>query len=163
MKPKVYPPLTMTIAQTLLPEFDHEMATTRKLLGILPPAKAGWRPHPKSWTLGDLSLHLVNLLEWLSTTLATTELDPNPPGGPSWKPRQYESVAATLKAFDANLQKARAALAAVSDADLKVFWTLKNGGQLTVYLRLCDVPLPPVYGPTADVTGDVLAAKAHRG
>jgi uncharacterized damage-inducible protein DinB len=108
-------------------------------------------------------------------TLRRDELDLAPPGGPEFTPPRFESPAATLSTFDANVRQGREALAAASDRDLLAPWTLKKGGetlftlprvaclrsfvishgihhrgQLTVYLRLCDVPLPPVYGPTAD-------------
>ena len=167
----------MPIRDSLLPEFDQELATTRKVLAVVPEQHTGFRPHRKSWTLGELSLHLANMLSWLPTTLRTAELDLNPPGGPAWTSPKFESAAATLKFFDETALAARAALASVSDADLMVPWTLKNGGQklfsmprvacvrffvmnhmihhrgqLTVYLRLCDVPLPKVYGPTADTS-----------
>lgn len=176
----------MAIRDSLLPELDQELATTRKLLEAVPEAKTAFRPHQKSWTLGELSLHLAHVLTWLPSTLETTEFDLSPPGGPSFAPPRFESAAATLRMFDETSRAARAALAAASDAELKVPWTLKrrgqglftmprvdcvrsfvmnhlihHRGQLTVYLRLCDVPLPPVYGPTADVTGDMLAAQAH--
>jgi uncharacterized damage-inducible protein DinB len=165
----------MTLAQSLLPEFDQEMGSTRQLLELVGKTDPAWKPHEKSWSLGDLSLHLANLVSWGETTLQTTELDLNPPGGPPWTPPVYESPEATLKVFDANVAKARAAIAATSDADMMVPWSLKNAGQaiftmprvaclrffvmnhlihhrgqLTVYLRLKDVPLPSVYGPTAD-------------
>lgn len=165
----------MSLAQALLPEFEQEMASTRKLLEVVGRPDPKWRPHPKSWSLGDLSLHLVNLVSWAAITLSSTELDLSPPGGPSWKPRAFSTAAALLEEFDANVLAARAAIAAASDAELGVPWSLKNAGktvftmprshclrffvlnhlihhrgQLTVYLRLCDVPLPKIYGPTAD-------------
>jgi len=165
----------MTLAQSLLPEFDQEMGSTRKLLELVGKADPTWKPHPRSFSLGDLSLHIANLVSWGATTMKTTELDLNPPGGPGWTPPVYESPAATLKVFDTNVEQSRAALTAASDADMMTVWTLKNGGQalfsmprvacmrsfvlnhlihhrgqLTVYLRLQDVPLPSVYGPTAD-------------
>ena len=177
----------MAIRDALLPELDQEFATTRSVLALVPESKTSFRPHKKSWTLGELSLHLANLLTWLPSTLKSTELDLAPPGGPSFTPPKFESAAATLRMFDETSRAARAALAAASDTDLMVPWTLKrkgqalftlprvacvrsfvmnhlihHRGQLTVYLRLCDVPLPPVYGPTADVTGDVLAAQATK-
>lgn len=164
------------IRDALLPELDQELASTRQLLALVPEVKTGYRPHAKSWTLGELSLHLANLLSWLPGTLTQTELDLAPPGGPAWKPPTFESAAANLALFDRNAKAARAALAEASDADLAVPWTLKKAGQalftmpraacvrsfvmnhlihhrgqLTVYLRMCDVPLPSVYGPTADV------------
>lgn len=175
----------MAIRDALLPELESELATTRILLTLVPASRTSFRPHPRSWTLGELSLHLANLLTWLPTTLKTTELDLSPPGGPDFVPPKFESAAATLAMFDETARAARAALAGASDADLAVPWSLKkrgqvmftlprgacirsfvfnhlihHRGQLTVYLRMCDVPLPPVYGPTADLTGDELAARA---
>jgi len=184
---QIPPGAPMPIRDSLLPELDQELATTRKLLAAVPEAKTAFRPHAKSWTLGELSLHLANLLTWLPSTLKATELDLSPPGGQPFTPPRFESAAATLRMFDETSRAARAALASASDAELMVPWTLKRSGQalftmprlacvrsfvmnhlihhrgqLTVYLRLCDVPLPPVYGPTADVTGDVLAKQAHQ-
>jgi uncharacterized damage-inducible protein DinB len=179
--------VSTAIRDALLPELDQELASTRALLASVPEAKTAFRPHPRSWTLGELSLHLANLLTWLPMTLKTSELDLDPPAGPRFVPPRFESAAATLRMFDETARAARAALAAASDADLAVPWTLKkrgqamftlpraacvrsfvmnhlihHRGQLTVYLRMCDVPLPPIYGPTADVTGDQLAAQAAR-
>jgi len=167
----------MAIAQSLLPEFAHEMATTRKLLGLVPAAHAHWKPHPKSTSLGELAMHLGNIPSWTAATLQQTELHLNPPGGPAWTTPKFESVAMLLQAFDDNVAAGQAAIAAASDTDFMVPWTLKNAGevvftlpriatlrsfvishmihhrgQFTVYLRLRDVPLPSVYGPTADVT-----------
>jgi uncharacterized damage-inducible protein DinB len=166
----------MSIAQTLLPEFDQEMKTTRAMLAVVPDAKAAWKPHAKSWSLGDLAMHVANLVSWTAITLKQTELDLNPPGGAGWKPRAFTTVEALVADFDANVKAAREAIAAARDEDLAVVWTLKSAGakvfampraaclrffvmnhvihhrgQLSVYLRLCDVPLPRVYGPTADV------------
>jgi uncharacterized damage-inducible protein DinB len=163
------------ISQSVLPEFDNEMANTRKVLERLTDGIATWKPHPKSFSAGDLGLHIANLTGWTSVTLAQTELDMNPPGGPGWKPPVYESAKRTLEVFDAEVVKARAALAAASDADFAVNWTLKNGGdaiftmprvavirifvmnhvihhraQLTVYLRMNNIPVPSIYGPSAD-------------
>lgn len=177
----------MALRDALLPELDNELATTRTLLTLVPASRTSFRPHPRSWTLGELSLHLANLLTWLPSTLEATELDLDPPGGPRFTPPGFESAAATLAMFDETARAARAALARASDADLAVPWSLKkhgqvmftlprlaclrsfvlnhlihHRGQLTVYLRMCDVPLPPVYGPTADLTGDELAAQAKQ-
>ncbi len=165
----------MSIAQSLLPEYDHEMATTRKHLERAPFADWAWKPHAKSMTLGGLASHLVEVPSWVAPTLTRTELDMNPPGGPAYASPTFGSVAALLAAFDANVQQGRAALAATSDADFMVPWSLKSGGQVlmtmpriavvrsfvmnhlihhrgqfTVYLRLRDVPLPQTYGPSAD-------------
>jgi uncharacterized damage-inducible protein DinB len=165
----------MTIAQAMLPEFDHEMASTRRLLEIVPPADHGWRPHPKSWTLGDLASHIATLPLWARLTIERFELDPGATADASIQRVRFTTVPELLEQFDRNLGAARAALAATSDAAMGETWTLKNGaatvfaiprlavlrsfvlnhmihhrGQLTVYLRLRDVPLPSTYGPTAD-------------
>jgi uncharacterized damage-inducible protein DinB len=165
-----------SIAPAIVAEFDGEWANTRKLIALVPPAKAGFKPHAKSMSLSDLVTHLSNIPTWVERTLRATELDLAPLGGPGWTPPKFDSVAATLETLDRNLQSARACIAATSDAEFAVPWTLKKGGttlftlprvvclrsfvlnhmihhrgQLTVYLRLCDVPLPQVYGPTADV------------
>ncbi|MBK7352150.1 MAG: DinB family protein [Gemmatimonadetes bacterium] len=165
----------MSIAQSLLPEYDHEMATTRTHLERAPFADWAWKPHAKSMTLGALASHLVEVPSWVPPTLTRTELDLNPPGGPAYTSPTFASVAALLAAFDANAKQGRAALAATSDADFMVPWSLKSGGQVlmtmpriavmrsfvmnhlihhrgqfTVYLRLRDVPLPQTYGPSAD-------------
>jgi uncharacterized damage-inducible protein DinB len=165
----------MSIAQSLLPEFDHEMATTRSLLERVPEGKASWQPHKKSMTMGRLAMHLADLPKWTVLTLTTTELDINPPGGPGFAPTPFESTRALLAEFDANVKAARSAIVGASDAELFVPWSLKDGGhvtltmpraavlrsfvlnhlvhhrgQLSVYLRLNDVPLPMMYGPTAD-------------
>jgi uncharacterized damage-inducible protein DinB len=164
----------MSIAQSLLPEYDHELATTRRVLERVPEQDFGWRPHAKSMTLGQLAGHVANLPFWLSATIEAPSYDlaargdqANPPAPPS--------SAALLEEFDRKVKAARAALAKSTDAELTARWSLKHGdqeifsmprvaairsfvmnhlihhrGQLTVYLRLRDVPLPPVYGPTAD-------------
>lgn len=165
----------MTIAHSLLPEFDYEAATTRKLLERVPADKVDFKPHPKSFALGPLSLHIVNLLNWFKMTVTVGELDLHPPGGVPWKSPGYESPEATLRQFDEEVVKARAILAAMPDEAFSQTWTLKyqgatvfalprsaalrtyvfnhqvhHRGQLSVYLRMCEVPLPEMYGPTAD-------------
>jgi uncharacterized damage-inducible protein DinB len=168
----------MTIAETLLPEYDHETATTRKLLERIPADKATWAPHPKSFTLGALCLHLAEMPTWAVMALKETELDMNPPGGSGYQRPAWESKEALLRTFDDNAAAARARIAQASDAEFMVGWTLKSGGQaiftiprvavvrtwvmnhvihhrgqLSVYLRLLDVPVPSIYGPSADEQG----------
>lgn len=165
----------MSIAESLLPEFDRETGLTRQLLERVPNEKASWKPHPKSFSLGDLSLHIANLLTWAVSTMKQTEFDINPPGGPGFAPLKFESVGTTLKTLDENVRTTRAVIAGATDGEMMVMWTFKNGGktvfsmpriavlrsfvmnhmihhrgQLTVYLRELDVPLPQMYGPTAD-------------
>lgn len=158
-----------------LPEFDHEMETTRRVLARVPEARAEWRPHSKSRPLGELAQHVANLVGFGELIVRQTERDVAPPGGPPVVSVPFTTSAALLQSFDANVASARAAIAGATDADLMVSWSLKRGGvpfftlpraavlrsfllshlihhrgQLSVYLRLLDVPLPAIYGPTAD-------------
>ena len=163
----------MTFAESLLPEFDHEMKTTRSLLERVPDERAAWKPHGKSMSLGQLAIHVASLNRFAVSAIRDDEFDflsPTAPKFPSW-----ESTAQTLRTFDALRDEARAAIAGASDDALARPWTLRAGervvmtmprrvilrtlvmnhvvhhrGQLSVYLRLNDVPLPSIYGPTAD-------------
>lgn len=165
----------MSLSETLLPEIDQENASTRKLIGLVPEAKFGWRPHRKSWTIGELATHLSNIPTWVARTLDASELDVAPILGRTWKVPEVWGRPDVLALFDASWNSARAAIASASDEHLMQPWTLKKGGtvlatlpriaalrsfvvshsihhrgQLSVYLRLLDVPLPGIYGPTAD-------------
>jgi uncharacterized damage-inducible protein DinB len=161
------------IKDALLPEFDHEMGSTRRLLERVPEAAFAWKPHEKSFSLGDLSGHIANLLHWVELTLYRTELDLAAPD--VQRAASPASLGELLERFDRNVKKARAEINDQTDAALMAPWTLKNDGhemftmprmavlrsfvmnhlihhrgQLTVYLRLQNVPLPSIYGPTAD-------------
>ncbi|HEX7091541.1 MAG TPA: DinB family protein [Longimicrobiales bacterium] len=160
----------MTIAETFLPEFDQEMATTRRLLERVPGEKGTWKPHEKSFPLGHLAQLISWMPGWISSTLRSSELDLAAGGGGY----TFEPTEKLLEDFDRNVREAREALAAAEDADFGVPWSLKmrdrvlytlprgvvvrqhinhlihHRGQLSVYLRLLDVPLPSIYGPTAD-------------
>jgi uncharacterized damage-inducible protein DinB len=164
----------MAIVDALLPEFDREIASTRRLLDRLPDGKCDWQPHAKSMTLGTLAEHLGQLGLWGQLTLTAPGVDleqmTRPPG---YQP--LASRAAILAHFDTEMAGARAALVGKTDAELMAPWTLRRGaqefftmpkascwrtfvmnhlihhrGQLTVYLRQLDVPLPSIYGPSAD-------------
>jgi uncharacterized damage-inducible protein DinB len=162
------------IIDSLLPEFDHEMATTRRLFDRAPVEQFGWKPHEKSKSLGELCAHLANIPFWCTATLTETSLDLQAIADGS-RPKVPASREELLKTFDDKVAKARSHLAQATDAELAVPWTLKLGtqefftmprisvlrsfvfshsihhrGQLTVYLRMHNVPLPPIYGPTAD-------------
>ena len=164
----------MSIAQSLLPEFDQEMATTRKILAAVPEGKNDWRPHARSMTLARLAGHVAELPGWGTVTMQQTELDFMPVVA-TMQPGLFTTREATLQTFDNNVKAARAALAGAQDADYMVPWTLKAGGrtiftlpriavvrsfvmnhlihhraQLGVYLRLNDIPVPGAYGPSAD-------------
>jgi uncharacterized damage-inducible protein DinB len=164
----------MTIAETLLPEFDREMATTRRLLERVPEDKLTWAPHPKSMALGPLAEHLGQLAVWGQMTINASEVDLEKMA----RPPDYQPLAtraALLAHFDREVAACRAALVGRTDAELMAPWTLRRGaqafftmpkaacwrtfvmnhvvhhrGQLSVYLRLLDVPLPSIYGPSAD-------------
>ena len=159
----------MSIAASFLPEFDPEMATTRSLLERVPSDKGPWKPHPKSFALGHLALLVAWMPGWVTNALRHTELDIAK--APKYS---FETTETLLRLFDQNVREAREAFLSASEADFTVPWSLKHGdrvlftaprgsivrthinhlirhrGQLSVYLRLNDVPLPPIYGPTAD-------------
>lgn len=159
----------MSISSTLLPEFDQEMIPTRKLIERVPAEKGKWKPHEKSFSLGHLAQLVAWMPGWIAQTLRQRELDLKGGGGYS-----YETTETLVEMFDDNVKQAHDAIAAAKDADYDVPWSLKFGdrtvftlprgvvvrqhlnhlihhrGQLTVYLRLVDVPLPSIYGPTAD-------------
>ena len=165
----------MTIGQSMLSEFDNEMQNTRKTLERCPGEKWNWKPHEKSGTLGWLAGHVGTVPEWISMTIKTEELDYAPVNGPAFEPPKISNRKELLAAFDKGSAEARAALAAVSDQELMKGWKLLAGGkeiftmpriacirsmcinhmihhraQLTVYFRLLGVPVPGLYGPSAD-------------
>jgi uncharacterized damage-inducible protein DinB len=164
----------MAIRDSLLPEYDHEMATTRRLFQRIPDADLGWTPHEKSMGLGHLANHIVGIPHWCTLVLGSSILDVRTLG-PDPHAMAPASVAHLISDFDAKVVAARTALSAAADPDMLSLWTLKQGdheiftlprvaairsfvmnhlihhrGQLTVYLRLRDVALPSIYGPTAD-------------
>jgi uncharacterized damage-inducible protein DinB len=161
----------MALKDALLAEFDHEMGTTRKLLERIPDAQLGWKPHEKSRTLGDLATHLSNLPNWGSTILNDPSFDLA--GGPPHT-TEGRSRAEILQHFDEATTQTRAAMAK-TDVEYTGLWTLKRDGhemfsmpragafrsfilhhmihhrgQLSVYLRMNNVPVPAIYGPSAD-------------
>lgn len=168
----------MGMSEALLPEFDHEMANTRKTLERVPEGKLGWKPHEKSMTMVRLALHLAEIPGWVTPTIEQDSLDFAPPGAPPYQPPQANSRKEILEMFDHNVAAARAAIAGADDGRLKKAWSLLNGGktvltlprigvlrsfilshsihhraQLGVYLRLNNVPVPAIYGPSADEGG----------
>ena len=162
-----------TITDLLLPEFDQEMANTRRVLERVPDDKFGWKPHDKSWSMGELASHIANMIGWAEPTMNATSFD-LASVTPAEMNRAAKSQKELLSWFDANVAKVRPALAK-SDADYFVPWSLKRGAQvmftmprvvcvrsfvmnhvihhraqLTVYLRLNNIPVPGLYGPSAD-------------
>jgi uncharacterized damage-inducible protein DinB len=163
----------MPIKEALLPEYDLEMKTTRRVLERVPMADAQWKPHDKSMSLGRLATHISEIPGWIGSILNASELDLGATS--DYKPATLQNSEELLSAFDANVAKTRAFIASKSDADLMEIWTLKSGGkavmsipkagvlrsllmnhlihhrgQLSVYLRLRNVPVPSIYGPSAD-------------
>ena len=168
----------MPYAAAVLPEFDQEMANTRKVLERVPEDKLDWRPHPKSNTIGWNANHLAEIPGWVQSTLTLSSLDIAPPGGPAYQSPKLSSRQKILEVFDRNVAAARKALAAVKDEDIMQPWSLLQGGKplftmpraavirgfvlnhtihhraiLCVYLRLNDVPVPGMYGPSGDDQG----------
>ncbi len=164
----------MPLAAALLPEFDHEMANTRRTLERVPENKLGWKPHEKSMTMGRLTGHLAELPSWGVYTIQNEFVDLAQPG----RGLVASSRKGALETFDQNVAEARKAIANASDEHLMKPWTLRKGeqviftlpriavlramvlnhsihhrAQLGVYLRLNDVPVPSIYGPSADEGG----------
>ncbi|HZU35325.1 MAG TPA: DinB family protein [Gemmataceae bacterium] len=165
----------MSYAAAVLPEFDREMANTRKVLERVPEDKVDWSAHPKSHTIGWNANHLAEIPGWVEATLTMPALDIAPPGGPRYESPKLTKRQAILDVFDRNVAAARKALAAVRDEDMMQPWSLLQGGQpiftmpraavirgfvlnhmihhraiLCVYLRLNDIPVPGMYGPSGD-------------
>jgi uncharacterized damage-inducible protein DinB len=168
----------MSLSEMLLPEFDREMSTTRKFLERIPDDRLNWKPHEKSWTLAQLGTHLSNIPSWIGYTIKLDSLDVNPPGEEPYREPEKQSRQEMLDDFDKKVAEGRSALVSASDDALHADWTLLAAGnailtmpridmlrsyimnhsihhraQLGVYLRLCDVPVPAAYGPTADDSG----------
>lgn len=165
----------MTYAEALLPEFDQEMANTRKVLERIPDDNLDWRAHPKSHTIGWNANHVADIPNWLVQVLTKPSLDVAPVGGETYPFPKLTSRRGVLELFDRNVAAARKAIAEIKDEDMGHMWTLSQGGKpfftmprtavvrgmvlnhlmhhrahLCVYLRLNDIPVPGMYGPSGD-------------
>ena len=165
----------MKISEALLPEFDQESGMTKSVLERCPEAKFNFKPHAKSWDLISLANHLANLPTWSLITMKQDIFDIAPPGAPPYKEELAKTTAELVNKFVKNTADARLAIAEASDEDFAKIWTMLKGGekifsmpkivcmrsfimnhsifhrgQLAVYLRLIDVPVPALYGPSAD-------------
>ncbi len=165
----------MSFVEPLLTEYDRETAVTRRLLERVPMHLASWKPHAKSMTLGRLASHLAEIPQWGVRACTMDEMDVAPPGAPPPQRITYGTSEELLAVFDRNVASARTAIAATADDAFLRPWSMKAGGtvvttmpkaevvrtwmlshlihhrgQLSVYLRLHDVPLPGIYGPSAD-------------
>ncbi|MDT4895514.1 MAG: hypothetical protein QOH25_591 [Acidobacteriota bacterium] len=169
----------MKLTELILAELQQEAVTTRKMLERVPQESFTWKPHEKSMELGRLAAHVANLFgTWMKASLSQDEFNLS-----DSQPSGEESVASILEAFDRHVAGATELLKTLPDERLFTMWRLKRGeqvlfelprwavirsmvlnhiihhrGQLSVYLRLQNVPLPPVYGPTADEMPDILKA-----
>lgn len=161
----------MPIAQALLPEFDYEMATTRKMLERFPEDKSDWKPHDTCMTLGRLAGHVSEIASWVVPTIAQDKLVLDS----SFTPRVIKSRAEALKQFDDSVKTSRESIAGASDETLLKPWSLVAGdkpvltmprvavlrsfvmnhmihhrGQLAAFYRIAGVPIPSLYGPSKD-------------
>jgi len=159
----------MRFSESYLSEFENEMKNTRRMIERVPAEKGEWKPHQKSFALGHLAQLVAWIPGWIANTAGHASLDI------AAAPRySFEKTETLLAMFDENVRQGKAAIAKLTDKDLDARWELKRGdmvlfgttreaalrqhmshlahhrGQLSVYLRLLDVPVPPVYGPTAD-------------
>ena len=155
--------------------FNQIVAGTEAMLAAVPEDQLDWRPHPKSWTLGELATHLANLPNWTMATLSVSEFDISPADGGPPPMAALASGAEIVAALQTSAAAARSAIEGCSDGDLESPWTMLVGGearftlpkgvvlrtfimdhmihhraQLGVYLRMLDVPVPQLFGPTAD-------------
>jgi uncharacterized damage-inducible protein DinB len=165
----------MRIADTMLPEVEKEMAQTRKALARVPDDKFSYKPHEKSMTMGALALHIAMMADWGADTLVSDDFDVAPVNGSAYQMPKAETSAELLALFDASVARLKGNLAATENDAMMKPWSLLQGGtpiftmpraavmrgmilnhlvhhrgQLTVYLRMCDVPVPALYGPSAD-------------
>ncbi len=165
----------MRISETMLPEVEQEMAQTRKTLARVPDDKFKYKPHEKSMEMGALALHIAMMADWGADTLTSDNFDVAPVGGPAYQMPVANNTAEVLALYDKAVGKFKQALAAAENETMMQPWSLLQGGkpiftmpraavirgmilnhmvhhrgQLTVYLRLNGVPVPALYGPSAD-------------
>jgi uncharacterized damage-inducible protein DinB len=165
----------MSFTEALLPEFDREIGHTRGSLERVPADKFSWKPHEKSTPMGRLAMHIALLPTWITETIKKDSLDIAPPGAPPYKMPEVTTTKELLEIFDKGVAEARSCLANTNDARLAKPWSLLMTGrtiftlprtvvlrstvmnhlihhraQLGVYLRLNNVPVPAIYGPSAD-------------
>jgi len=165
-------PTTNSIGTTLLAELEHEAKVSREVLSRVPADKFDWKPHEKSMTFGKLASHIAEMIGWTGPTMRYPELDFSKM---DYKPFEPQSSEELLAYFDKNYAEAVDVLRNTSDEQFMESWTMRNGetvyftlpkaavmrsfvmnhivhhrGQLSVYLRLNDIPVPSIYGPSAD-------------
>lgn len=165
--------MAATLRDLTLGDLDHELSSTRRLLERIPDEHLGWKPHEKSFSLGELGIHIANLVQWQVRVASDEGFDLIQ--GQQWRSKAPETAQQIVERFDANREALKSIVDGLTDAALHETWTLRRGdhvvsrmpraialrtvcishlihhrGQMTVYLRQLDVPLPGMYGPTAD-------------
>lgn len=165
----------MSLSAHLTAQLDAELDASRRVIERIPDSIHDWRPHEKSWNTRDLATHIANLIGWGGMILTTDEIDFEAPEMKNWSPPKAADVAGILELLQQNGDTVRAALSGMSDEDLNREWVMRSGeqvfssdprhfafarwvlahqahhrGELMVYLRLNGVPLPGIFGPTAD-------------
>ena len=173
-RPAPYIVPTMKINEMLLAQLERETAISRRLLARVPEGKPDWKPHEKSMALGYLAALVATMPGWIAMMVQQDSLDLNPPGGSSYRRPEWKTVGDLTGLLDDGAAQARKALSGTTDEHLGTPWKLLVGGrtvgesprhqsisdtlthvahhrgQLSVYMRLLNVPLPSIYGPTAD-------------
>jgi len=162
----------MALAQLFIPELKHEASNTRKVFERLTDEHFNWKPHEKSFSLGGLASHIAHLPLWISLTINTSEFDLVNGGFPRTSVKTFQEV---RDLFEERFNAALTALSSADDEHLKEVWLLKNGdvklfemprsvvirsiamnhsvhhrGELIVYMRLLNLKVPGLYGPSAD-------------
>ena len=165
----------MRIADALLPEVEHEMAQTRKTLARVPTEKFSFKPHDKSMEMGALALHIAMMADWGADTLTSPNFDVAPVDGKAFQMPEAKTTEAVLAMFDKAVERFKSTLAKTENDAMMQEWSLLQGGkpifsmpraavirgmilnhlvhhrgQLSVYLRMNDLPVPALYGPSAD-------------
>ncbi len=158
-----------------LTEFEQTAINVKKTIERIPDDKFGWKPHEKSFSMGDLASHLAEIQSWINVTINTDKFDMNPKDGEEYVPLKAENKKQLLEKFDKYFEEGKKSLSEADDLKLDGNWSLLSAGnslftmpkkavlrnlvlnhlvhhnaQLGVYLRLNDVPVPAIYGPSAD-------------
>ena len=165
----------MSLSAHLIAQLDAELDASRRVIERVSESIYGWKPHDKSWNTKDLATHIANLISWGALILTTEELDFESDEMKSWAPPKADDVDEVLALLERNGAQVRSILGEMSDEDLSRDWVMRSGdhviasdprhfafarwvlshqahhrGELMVYLRLNDIPLPGIFGPTAD-------------
>jgi uncharacterized damage-inducible protein DinB len=165
----------MSFSTHLIEQLDAETDASRRVIERIPDSILEWRPHAKSWNTLELATHIANLVSWGAMIATTESLDFESDEAKKWTPPTADTIADVLALLDANASALKSLLSGTSDADLETVWEMRSGeqvfssdsrlfalsrwvlahqshhrGELMVYLRMNDVPLPGIFGPTAD-------------